>query len=113
MNTPQICPYCKTEPHQTECEHLVIHGDDLQTEEVIASYTPKGAWARLTSVCPDLPAEAAAFFQRFEERFPSLVRVAQRAWLGEALGLGEAHVYVWVKDAAAFQTELGEFLKPQ
>lgn len=105
------CPVCRRDPHEQECEHLVLHGEDLQTEEVIAYYNPKGAWQKLTTSIPDVPADAATFFKRFENRFPSLARVDCHPWLGEALGLGESYAYIWVKDPAAFQNELGEFLR--
>jgi hypothetical protein len=103
------CPVCGQDPDR-ECSHLVLQGADLLTSEVVSLYYPQGAYEKLKTAKPDLPDRAATFFREFRKMFPSLAAVQCRAWDEETLGLDGDYVYVWVKDLAAFENELQEFL---
>ena len=104
------CPGCGKSPAE-ECAHLIIHGDDLKTVDVLSLFNPKADWSRLRSEATRLPDDAATFLREFAGDFPSLAGVERLAWNGESLGLHDDYLYVWAKDPAAFESELGKFLK--
>lgn len=104
------CPVCGKTP-AAGCAHLVIHGDDLRTQDILSLYNPKAGWARLRPEAAPLPEDAASFLREFAGHFPSLAGVERLAWSGESLGFHDDYLYVWAGDPAAFEAEIGKFLQ--
>ena len=104
------CPVCGEIPGRSECEHLILHGDDLATADLVALIDPRGAWDRLKANQPNTPESAASFLREFARFFPSIARVEQCRWPEETLGFGENYVFIWAKSAEAFEKEFQKFL---
>src|SRR4051812_431729 len=90
------CPVCGIDP-ETEniCKHLAFHGDDLRTQQVVGSKL----WEMCQKEAPGfLPDYASAFFNKFREKFPSLVTSDDSAWTSGAPGLSGSYVFVWTRE---------------
>ena len=108
---PVHCPVCGKSPVEVECEHLVIHGDDLSAADIVSLYNPKATWTKLHPDTPGVPDDAATFLEKFAAQFPSLTGIERRPWQGETLGFKSDYLYVWAKDPAAFVAEVGKLVK--
>ena len=112
VNTGAIhCPVCQQNLRESECEHLVLHGDDLTTADVIRLFNPQGAWEKLKSSNPTISDDAATFLRQHEKDFPSIVRVEHHPWGDETLGFGRDYVFIWAKKPAVFEQEIGKFVR--
>ena len=108
---PVRCPVCGKSPVETECEHLVIHGDDLSAADIVSLYNPRASWTRLHPTVPGTPDDAATFLEKFAAQFPSLTGIERRPWQGETLGFKSDYLYVWAEDPEAFVAEVGKLLQ--
>lgn len=104
------CPVCGKSPVETECEHLILHGEELLTTDILLLFNPKASWSKLQTSALEIPDDAATFLAKFGHRFPSLAGIESKPWNGESLGFTGTYLYVWVKDPAVFEREIGKFL---
>ncbi len=107
------CPICKKDPQETECSHLLIHGDDLRTRTLITDCGPRGAWETLQAEGRRLPDFASDFLEKYAKHFPSVADTTGNDWEGGAPGLSGNYSYIWVKSSDDFQAELIKFLKSE
>jgi hypothetical protein len=110
---PACCPVCGANPDEDdECEHLVVHDDELSLKCVIEAVSGEESWQRLIKAHPALADESLhAFFDNFERHFPSFVEIREFPCGGEIPGLSGSYAFVWADDATSFTAELNGFLE--
>src|SRR6266487_3858369 len=90
------CPVCGCNNLEVECAHLVFHGDDLRTKDVIDECVEMGDWKVLTTQTPEyVPDFASDFFDKFGDKFPSFIEARSVFWEGGGPGLSGHYDYVW------------------
>jgi hypothetical protein len=108
---PIVCPICGKDPQVEECEHLVFHGDDLGTKEILEDCGPQGGWNTLATIAPGfLPELASEFFDEFSRHFAALEAVQDSGWGGETPGLSGQYCFVWSRHPVKLCDEICRFL---
>ncbi|MCO5052338.1 MAG: hypothetical protein M9920_08550 [Verrucomicrobiae bacterium] len=108
---PVRCPVCR-KAAEKECRHLVFHGDDLRTDEVIAACDAESVWNELMELDPDgCPEFASEFFEVYGENFPTLAENKNEFWEGGAPGLSGSYCFVWRRGRGNLYRQISEFLE--
>jgi len=106
-----VCPVCGCDPIEKECAHLVFHGDDLRTRDVVLESSGREVLGELERDARHfVPEFASEFFEEFGKCFPTFVSCDRVLWEGVP-GCSGAYQYVWARGRARLLNDIFRFLR--
>ncbi len=111
MNEAMHCPVCGVNNDEDgECEHLLLHGDDMTMGQLMEKAGTEQLWKELCLRHPRLrDGSPSDFLDHYARYFPSLVAVEGSSWEGGGPGCSGIYTFIYAK--RALWQELRDFLE--